>query len=139
MATSMLFLACLILGLIAVQRMPVALFPALEGESLTVMFARPNSSSELLEREILNKLESRIGSIPDIKETVGEIRGSNGRLQIEFTPGTDIKVREYEVRRIASRLQREQPRNTTYINVRAANTSAFDTFVMDISVIGGGS
>ncbi len=133
----MVFLACLILGLIAVQRMPIALFPALEGESLTVYFGRASSSPELLEREILNKLESRIGSIPDILETSAQIRGSSGSLRIRFAPDTDIKIREYEVRRIASRLQREQPRNTTYINVRAADTSTFDTFVMDISVVGG--
>ena len=137
MATSMLFLACLLLGLIAVERMPIALFPSLEGETLTVVFSRQNSSPELLEREILNKLESRIGAIPDVRETTGEIRGSQGNLRIEFKPDTDIKIREYEVRRIASRLQREQPRNSTYIGVRAANTSSFDTFVMDISVVGG--
>ena len=136
MATSMLFLACLLLGLIAVQRMPIALFPSLQGETLTVVFSRQNSSPELLEREILNKLESRIGSIPDIRETNAQIRGSQGNLEIEFKPGTDIKIREYEIGRIAARLQREQPRNSTYIGVRAANTSAFDTFVMDISVVG---
>lgn len=136
LATSMVFLACLLLGLIAVQRMPIALLPSLQGETLTVVFARQNSDPEFLEREILNKLESRIGSIPDVRETTGEIRGSQGRLQIEFAPNTDIKIREYEVRRIASRLAREQPRNTTFINVQTSDTSRFDTFVMDISVVG---
>ena len=135
----MLFLACLVLGLIAVQRMPVALFPALEGETLRVNFTRVNSSPEVVEREILNKLESRLGAVPDIRETTAQIRGSQGMLEIVFDPNTNIKVREYEVRRIASRLQREQPRNTTYINVRPQDTSSFDRFVMDISVHGGSS
>ena len=116
--------------------MPISLLPSLEGETITVTFSRQNSSPELLEREILNKLESRIGSVPDVRETTGQIRGSQGSLTIEFKPDTDIKIREYEIRRIASRLQREQPRNTTFIGVRAADTSAFDTFVMDISVVG---
>lgn len=136
MATSMFFLACLVLGLLAVQRMPIALMPSLQGEELTVFFQRANSSPELLEREILNKLESRIGSIPDIRETTAQIRGSRGSLTIEFRPDTDIKIREYEIRRIATRLQREQPRNTTFIGVQAQDTSRFDTFVMDISVAG---
>ena len=88
MATSMLFLACLLLGLIAVQRMPIALFPSLEGETLNVRFARQNSSPELLEREILNKLESRIGAIPDVRETNAEIRGSQeiSALSLSRTP-----------------------------------------------------
>ena len=137
MAVAMLFLALLMLGLIAVQRMPVALFPALEGETLTVYFSRLNSAPEVIEREILNKLESRLGSIPDVRDTTGQIRGSQGSLRIEFDPNTDIKIREYEVRRIAARLQREQPRNSTYISVRAADTSSFDRLVMDISVLGG--
>ena len=133
----MLFLACLMLGLIAVARMPIALFPSMSGDQITVVFQRPSSSPEFLEREILNKLESRIGSVPDIEETAGEIRGSGGRLQIQFEKGTDIKVREYEIRRIAAKLQREQPRNTTYINVRTQDTSRLDRFVMDISIVGG--
>lgn len=137
MATSMLFIGILMLGLIAVNRMPIALFPTLEGEVLYVVFQRAGSEPEFLEREILNKLESRIGSIADIQETNAEIRGSRGQLEIEFDPDTDIKIREYELRRIASKLQREQPRNTTFINVSSQSTNRFATFVMDISVVGG--
>ena len=136
MATSMLFLAVLMLGLIAVNRMPVALFPTLEGQNLYVNFQRSGSTPELLEREILNKLESRIGSIPDIRETVAEIRGSSGQMQITFDPDTDIKIREYELRRIVSKLQREQPTNTTYLGVNSESTDRFASFVMDVSVVG---
>ena len=137
MAMSMLFLALLLLGSIAVSRMPVALFPALEGEKLFINFQRAGSEPELVEREILNKLESRIGSVPDIRETVAEIRGPRGQMQITFDPDTDIKVREYELRRIAAKLQREQPVNTTFIGVSSQNTDRFATFVMDISIVAG--
>ena len=76
-ATSMFFLALLLLGLIAWYRIPVELFPATEGNQLTVRFFRPGSEPEVVEREILLPLEARAAELPDIKETSAEIRGSN--------------------------------------------------------------
>ncbi|MBJ40384.1 MAG: hypothetical protein CMD83_18340, partial [Gammaproteobacteria bacterium] len=52
-AVAMFFLGVLLLGGIAWQRMPVELFPALEGSRVYVNFSRPGSEPEVVEREIL--------------------------------------------------------------------------------------
>lgn len=134
MATLMFYLALVVLGAIAVSRMPVSLFPVLEGEIIRVNFNRSGADPELVERDILVPLMNRVSGIADISETRGMIQGSGGQLTIQFEPGTDIKVREFEVTRITEQLRREQPANTSWIGVGVQSTDAFDTFVMNVAV-----
>ena len=133
-ATSMFYVAIVLLGVIALQRMPVELFPQLEGDELHVNFYRSGSTPEFIEREILIPLESRVSAMPDVRETVAQIRGSSGNMRITFQVGTDIKIREYELGRIAADLQRQQDRGTTFINVNRNDTSSFSSFVMTVQV-----
>ena len=50
-ATSMVFLGVVLLGLIGWLRLPVELVPALGGDQLFVQFFRPGSEPEVVERE----------------------------------------------------------------------------------------
>ena len=132
----MFFLAMVLLGSVAIGRLPVSLFPVIEGERLYVQFNRQGSEQEFVERELLKPLLSRISGIADITSTRATIRGSGGQLVVEFEKGTDIKIREYELQRVASKLRREQPPNTTWINVERQSTDAFSTFVLNVAVAG---
>ncbi|MDX1563529.1 MAG: efflux RND transporter permease subunit, partial [Gammaproteobacteria bacterium] len=135
-ATSMFFLALVLLGLFSWYRIPIELLPALSGEQLVVTFGRSGSEPEVVEREILLPLEARIGELAGIKETWGEINGSQGRLQLEFERGTNYRVRELELRSIAAELNRTQPEGT-FINVSSQDLTAFSRFAMIVQVTGG--
>jgi multidrug efflux pump subunit AcrB/ABC-type multidrug transport system ATPase subunit len=112
-ATAMFFLAVLLLGVVAWQRIPVELFPTLTGNELNVTFYRPGSDPEVVEREILMPLEARVAELAEVEETSAEIRGSGGYFRVAFKLGSDLKVRELELSRLASELTRAQPRGTT--------------------------
>ena len=137
-AVAMFFLGILLLGGIAWQRMPVELFPALEGSRVYVTFNRPGSEPEVVEREILLPLEARVSALADVAETLGEVRGSGGRYEVLFDPDVPIKVRELEIQRIVAALQREQPRDT-WINVSSSGTEVLSSLAMTIHVLGGDS
>jgi len=134
-ATSMLFVGVLLLGLIAWQRIPVELLPPVSGEELFVNFFRPGSEPEVVEREILLPLQARVASLPDVEETWAEITGSGGTFQVRFKPGADLKVREIELRRVAAELTRAQPFGTS-INVNAMDLRTISRFVMFVQVTG---
>ena len=134
-AVAMFFLAIVLVGAVAWQRMPVELFPALAGDRLFVNFGRPGSESQVIEREILLPLQARVSALPRVSESWGEIRGSSGSFQVRFEPGTDLKVRELELQRIAAGLQRAQPRGT-FINATSFDTSVLASFVMMVHVLG---
>lgn len=136
-AVSMIFLAVVILGFVGINRMPVELMPNIEGNVLFVTFTRQNSTPELVEREILIPLTARASSLAGVTETSGQIRGSSGNLRVNFEPGTDLKMREYELSRIAAQLQREAERGTTRIDVHLfGGTQSFSSLVMSVRVVG---
>jgi HAE1 family hydrophobic/amphiphilic exporter-1 len=134
-ATSMVFLGVLLLGLVAWYRIPVELLPPVSGEDLHVGFVRPGSDPEVVEREILLPLEARVSELPGVEETSAEIRGSSGSFRVRFARGTDIEVRELDLRRLAADLVRGQPRGTS-IEVRTEDLAVVSRFVMFVQVRG---
>ena len=134
-AVTMFFVAFVILGGFAWQRLPVELFPALTGDSLNVSFFRPGSEPETIEREILLPLEARVRTLPRVAETWGEVSGAGGSFTVRFERGVDVKVRELELRRIAADLARTQPRDA-FLDVQANDTSILSSFAMFLQVTG---
>lgn len=134
----MVFLAMVILGTIGIYRMPVELFPEFKGNQVFVNFSRFGSTPEVVEREILIPLLSRISGLGGVTETLARINGSSGNLSITFHPLTDIKIREYEIKAIASTLERQQDRGSTSINVASYSFDSGSLPVMTILVSGGG-
>lgn len=134
-AVTMFFVALVMLGGFAWQRLPVELFPALEGDLLQVSFFRPGSEPETVEREILMPLEARVRTLPRVAETWGEVTGAAGSFTVRFERGVDLKVRELELRRIAADLARTQPRDA-FLEVQAQDLSAISGFVMALQVTG---
>ncbi|KPL17430.1 MAG: hypothetical protein AMS26_00985 [Bacteroides sp. SM23_62] len=132
----MFFTAILLLGIVGWQKIPIELVPNLEGDKLYVNFNRPNSEPELVEREILIPLEAKASELPGMKESWGEVRGSDGSFTVSFEPGTDIKVRQLDMQRLVIELKRNQPKETT-IRVDAQDFSIISRFVMIIQVLGG--
>ena len=133
-ATAMFFLALALLGIVAWFRLPVELFPNLSGDETFVVFRRPGSEPEVVEREILLPLERRVEGLPRLAETWGEIRGDGGSLRIRFERGTKLTVRELELQRIAADLVRQQPRGTS-ITVQTRDTSVMSRFAMSIQAL----
>ncbi len=136
-ATAMLFLAIVILGLVGMDKMPIELFPAIEGNAIFVQFSKQNSTAETIEREILQPLTARSSGLPGLTESSAEISGSYGHLRLMFEVGTDLKMREYELSQIANQLQREFDRGTASISVNLlGGTESFSQLVMQLRVIG---
>ena len=134
-ATSMFFVAVVLLGLIAWQRIPVELFPPISGEQLYVSFSRAGSQPEVVEREILLPLEARVKELTGVEETWGEIRGPSGTFSVRFKPGTDLRVRELDLRRLAADLSRVQPQGS-FIEVSSDDLSVVSRFAMFVQVTG---
>jgi len=134
-ATSMFFVAIVLLGLIAWHGIPVELLPPVSGEQLYVNYTRAGSEPEVVEREILLPLEARVRELHGVEETWGEVSGSSGTFSVRFAPGTDLRVRELDLRRLAADLSRRQPQGS-FIQVSSDDLSVVSRFVMFVQVTG---
>ncbi len=137
-AVAMFFLAIVLLGVVAWLRIPVELFPTIQGDTLRVQFGMTGSEPEVVERDILLPLDARVAALAGVEETGGHVRGSGGSYWVRFEPGGDTKVRELELRRIAAAIQRQLPRGRTWLQVYSdeSRSSAFGRFAMMIHVLG---
>jgi HAE1 family hydrophobic/amphiphilic exporter-1 len=72
------------LGLIALKNLRVNQIPDVEAPGMVVNFPYPGASPETVEREIINRVEKAIQSIPQVKETRSTSSESNGRIVIIF-------------------------------------------------------
>ena len=136
-AVAMFFLGIMLLGGVAWQKMPVELFPVLVGSEVNVSFNRPGSKPEVIEREILLPLQAQVSAMADVAETRGTIRGPSGNFTVRFEPGVDIKIREFELQRMVTEMQRDQPPGT-WLNVQATGTGAISELAMMVHVLGSG-
>ncbi len=135
-ATYMFFLGVCLIGLFAWYRIPIELIPPLSGDELRVQIVRPGSDPDVIEREILIPLEARIEELVGVDETWAEINGSQGTVTIAFEPGSNYRVRELELSRIAADLQRTQPRGT-FIQVQTNESSFASRIILQVQILGG--
>jgi len=122
------------LGFFSWHKLPVELLPALTGEQLYVNFHRPGTAPEVIERQILLPLQLSVRKLPGVVETFGHIDSTSGKLSIKFEPGSNHRVRELELQRIAAELSRTQPEGTA-ITVSSQDLSALSRFAMSIQVL----
>ncbi len=134
-AVAMFFSGILLLGGMAYQKIPVELFPRLVGSEININFYRPGSNPEVIEREILLPLQAKISTMSGIAETRGQIRGSNGQFTVRFDPKIDIRIRELELQRTITELQRNQPQGTS-LSVSSAGTQAISELAMVLYIVG---
>ncbi|HTU68395.1 MAG TPA: efflux RND transporter permease subunit [Steroidobacteraceae bacterium] len=72
------------LGVIALKHLRVNQIPDVQEPVMVVNFPYPGASPETVEREIINRVEKSIQSIPQVKETRSTASESNARIVIIF-------------------------------------------------------
>ena len=68
--------------------------PALTGDQFSSQFSRQGSEPDVVEREILLPLVARVGELPGLTETWGEVNGWGGRLRLGFERGMNQGARD---------------------------------------------
>ncbi|MCF6194234.1 MAG: efflux RND transporter permease subunit, partial [Kangiellaceae bacterium] len=108
-ATLMLLVSLLVLGIIALSRLELAFMPESEQKGLWVVVEYPNASPKSTEKMILRPLEESLSSISGLEHmlAMGDQRGGRIRLQFGFEVNMDL-VRA-EIRERIDRTRDELP------------------------------
>jgi HAE1 family hydrophobic/amphiphilic exporter-1 len=86
------------LGLLALKHLRVNQIPDVQEPVMVVNFPYPGASPETVEREIINRVEKSIQSIPQVKETRSTASESNARVVIIFDFKKDMAAAGDDVR-----------------------------------------
>ena len=108
-ATSMVFLIIIVLGVMSFRYLPVDLLPPIEYPQLTVSTDYPNVGPEEMEKIITQRVENAIAGIPGVEKVRSSSGEGRSRVTLEFAQGSDIDVAANEVRAALDRLRDQLP------------------------------
>ena len=97
-ATSMLFIMVLVLGVICFSKLGVDLTPEIEPTRVTVMTTWEGASAEDVESKVTRVLEKRLGSVSNLDEIRSTTREGVSNISCTFTWGTNIDEASNDVR-----------------------------------------
>lgn len=89
----MIFATILVVGFIAMGRIPLALFPeGYEGNMLHISARYPNASPRDVEEKVTRKIEDIIGTVPNVKRVTSYSGNGSGYVRVEFQTGTSLRA-----------------------------------------------
>ncbi|MBD3234831.1 MAG: MMPL family transporter [candidate division Zixibacteria bacterium] len=108
-ATTMLFLIIIVVGVMGFRFLPVDLLPPIEYPMLSISTSYPNVGPEEIETIITDRIENAIASVPNVEEIRSDSEEGRSRVTLEFAQGTDIEAAANDVRAALDRVRDDFP------------------------------
>jgi multidrug efflux pump len=104
-------LAILLFGLIALSRMPVREYPDIDSPIVTVTTVLRGASPQVVETEVTDVLEEQLSTIEGVKLITSTSREQVSSITVEFNINRDIEESANDVRDRVSRVRGQLPRD----------------------------
>lgn len=111
-------------GLAALLAVEVRELPDVDRPVVTVRVDFPGASPETMDAEVVSLLEGAVARVSGIDRIRSASEENNGRIYIEFRPGTDIDSAASDVREAVSRVSRRLPDRVEQVVVVKADDDA---------------
>jgi len=107
--TVMFFLILILISMVSLSRLPIDLMPDIVFPAVNVVVTYEGAAPEEIETLIVRPLEEAMGSINNVEEITSESSEERGRVQLEFTWGTDLDVATNDIRERLDRIRNILP------------------------------
>jgi hydrophobe/amphiphile efflux-1 (HAE1) family protein len=111
-------------GLAALLAVEVRELPDIDRPVVTVRVEFPGASPETMDTEVVSLLEGAVARVSGIDNIRSASEENNGRIYLEFRPGTDIDSAAADVREAVSRVARRLPDRVEQVVVVKADDDA---------------
>ncbi|MCB2230982.1 efflux RND transporter permease subunit [bacterium] len=108
-ATTMVFLIIVVLGIMGFRFLAVDLLPPIDFPQLSVSTSYPNVGPEEIESIITDRVENAIASVPNIERVRSQSEEGRSRVTLEFAQGTNIDAAANDVRAALDRIRDDFP------------------------------
>jgi len=120
-------------GIAAVLAIEVRELPDVDRPIISVRVNYPGASPETMDAEVMSLLEGAVARLSGIQNIRSNSEENNGRMRVEFGPGTDLDNASADVREAVSRVARELPERVEQVNVTKADSDADP--IMNVSIV----
>ena len=94
--TLMILVSMIVLGSVALLKLPLAFMPDFEFPMLFVQLPYQNASPAQIERAIVRPVEEALGSLKGLRNMWSGCDQDGGNIQLEFEWGTNLQVARTE-------------------------------------------
>ena len=108
-ATLTIIVCAVVLGLVALNRLPLGFMPEVEEPVLFVQVPFPNATPEQTERLVIRPLEEVLGSVKGVTNMWSMCNANNGRVRLTFAWGHEMSLARAEVIERIDRIRGELP------------------------------
>ena len=115
--TLVTLVSILVLGAIAVSRLPLAFMPEMEQKSLVIIVDYPNASPKIVERMIVRPLEEALSPISGVQQIRSNCDAEGGRVRLSFDYNVDMDIVRTEIRERLDRIRPELPDDIERIQI----------------------
>jgi len=128
--TVMLLVSVLVIGGIAVTRLPLAYLPEVDAPEINVVIPYPNSNPTQVEKEVAKPVEEVLSTLPGLKNLRSSSSADGADFELEFTWGDDLDIVRMQVSEKMDLVKASLPPDIGEIRIFSFNTN-------DIPVIEG--
>jgi len=113
----MILVSLIVLGAVALTRMPLAFMPDITEPELFVQLPYQNASPEQIERMVVRPVEDALGSVKGLQSMWSRCGGDGGRVRLSYSWDTDMHLARVEVWERIDRIRGELPEDMGDIQV----------------------
>ena len=135
-ATGMVLVSVLVLGVIAFMRLPLAFFPDLDFPAVFVTVPYPNSSPQQIEERIVKPIEEALATLPGVTKLSSRASADEGSVQIFFDWGETVDVARMKKAEKIDEVRAELPDDVEQIFINTFSTTQFPVVEARISAPG---
>lgn len=96
--TGLIYIAVVIIGIFSLTKLPVDMFPHMDGNSIMVLTMYPGASAEDIEDNVSKPIENVLNSLSDMKHITTNSKENYSITYLEFEYGVDIEQKTNDVR-----------------------------------------
>ncbi len=108
-ATSMVFLIIITLGVMGFRYLPVDLLPPIEYPQLTIATNYSNVGPEEIENIITERIENAVAGVPGVERVRSNSNEGSSRVTLEFAQGVNIDAAANDIRAALDRVRGSLP------------------------------
>ncbi|MEX2602322.1 MAG: efflux RND transporter permease subunit [Balneolaceae bacterium] len=108
-ATAMVYLIVITLGIVGFRYLPVDLLPPIEYPRLSINVNYPNVGPEEIENIITDQIENSISGVAHVEEVTSTSEEGSSRVTLNFSQGVNLDEAANDVRAALDRVRRSLP------------------------------
>lgn len=129
-ATAMLYLIVVVLGITGFRYLPVDLLPPIEFPRLSIDVSYPNVGPEEIELIITDQIENAIAGIANLERVTSSSSEGNSRVSLQFVQGANLDEAANDVRAALDRVRRSLPDEADAPRIRKFDPNDFPIVII---------